>query len=117
LVAVGIDIIEVERIRVVVARWGRRFLERVYTAGELELYATRPASLAARFAAKEAVMKALGASGLGWREIEVLSGPQGKPVLHLHGRALSRANEMGVSLEVSLSHCRQYAIASVVGQG
>jgi holo-[acyl-carrier protein] synthase len=117
LAAVGIDIIEVERIRVAIARWGRRFLERVYTAGELELYATRPTSLAARFAAKEAVMKALGARGLGWREIEVLSGPQGEPVLYLYGRALNQAKEMDITLTVSLSHCRQYAIASVVGQG
>ncbi|MDP7469555.1 MAG: holo-ACP synthase [Dehalococcoidia bacterium] len=117
MVAVGIDIIEVERIRAAVIRWGRRFLKRVYTVGELELCASHPTSLAARFAAKEAVMKALGARGLGWQEIEVLPGPQGEPVLHLHGRALSRAAEMGITLAVSLSHCRQYAIASVVCQG
>jgi holo-[acyl-carrier protein] synthase len=114
---VGIDIIEVERIRRAVARWGRRFLERVYTAGELELCAARPTSLAARFAAKEAVMKALGGHELGWREIEVLSGPQGEPVLYLHGRADRRAQELGTRLSVSLSHCREYAIAAAVGQG
>ncbi|MEE9203116.1 MAG: holo-ACP synthase [Dehalococcoidia bacterium] len=116
MASVGIDIIEVERIRMAVTRWGNRFLERVYTAGELELCAARPASLAARFAAKEAVMKALGAHELGWREIEVLRGPQGEPVLHLHGRARRRAQELGTSLAVSLSHCREYAIASVVDQ-
>ena len=114
--SVGIDIIEIDRIRRAVDRWGWRFLERVYTLEEIELFATRPASLAARFAAKEAVMKALGGK-MGWREIEVLRGPRGEPVLRLYGRALRRAQEKGARLTVSLSHSREYAIASVVGQG
>lgn len=114
--SVGIDIIEIERIRRAVDRWGWRFLERVYTLEEIELFAAFPASLAARFAAKEAVMKALGGR-MGWREIEVLRGPRGEPVLRLHGRALRRAQELGTRLTVSLSHSREYAIASVVGQG
>ena len=112
--SVGVDIIEVERIEGAVRRWGERFLGRVFTPAELELCRERPASLAARFAAKEAVMKALGGAQR-WREIEVLSGRRGQPRLRLWGRARARAKRLGLELAVSLSHCREYAIASVVG--
>lgn len=112
---VGTDIIEIERIQRALARWGNRFLYRVYTDRERELYADRPASLAARFAAKEAVMKALGARGLGWREIEVLSDAEGKPTVHLYGRAKEKAHALGAQFSLSLSHCRKYALAAVVG--
>ena len=111
----GRDIIEVDRIQQAMARWGQRFLERVFTTRELELCVGRPASLAARFAAKEAVMKALGPQGLRWQEIEVLANPQDKPVLHLHGRAQHRTQEQGSHLDLSLSHSREYAIAFVMG--
>jgi len=113
--SVGVDIIEVGRIERAVSRWGERFLVRVFTPAELELCRRKPASLAARFAAKEAVMKALGGAQR-WQEIEVLRYASGKPRLRLTGRARARARRLGVELAVSLSHCREYAVASVVGR-
>jgi len=112
----GIDIIEIARIKKAIARWGEAFLHRVYTEAEIKLYSNKPPSLAARFACKEAVMKLLGTGrrGVHWREIETLSHPGGKPLVNLYGRAQSRANEMGLKeIAVSLSHSKEYAIASV----
>lgn len=114
----GIDIIEIARIKKAVARWGESFLRRVYTDSELKLYREKPASLAARFACKEAVMKLLGTGrrGIHWREIETLSHPSGKPLLNLYGNAQSKAGELGIKeIAVSLSHSKEYAIASVSG--
>jgi len=114
----GIDIIEIARIKKAVARWGEPFLRRVYTDSELKLYREKPASLAARFACKEAVMKLLGTGrrGIHWREIETLSHPSGKPLLNLYGNAQSKAGELGIKeIAVSLSHSKEYAIASVSG--
>ena len=114
----GIDIIEIARIKKAVARWGESFLHRVYTNSELKLYREKPASLAARFACKEAVMKLLGTGrrGIHWREIETLSHPSGKPLLNLYGNAQSKASELGIKeIAVSLSHSKEYAIASVSG--
>lgn len=115
--AVGVDIIEIERVRRVLARYDRRFLTRVYTAEEAAFCRGRVAELAARFAAKEAVMKALGtgARGVAWREIEVLPDGRGKPLVYLYGGALRRAQELGLAaLDVSLSHSKEYALAMVV---
>ena len=125
----GIDLIEIERIARAVERWGDRFLDRVFTPAELAIYRARPASLAARWAAKEAVAKllAVGIRGLGgagrpdgalaWTEIEVLSDPQGRPALALHGRAAERARALGLGLiALSLSHTREHAIACAVAQ-
>ena len=115
---VGVDIIEIERIERVTQRWGERFLQRVYTEAELDICRNRAPALAVRFAAKEAVMKALGTGtkGVGWREIEVLSNRDGKPLVYLHGRAQKKAAELGLGeLAISLSHSREYAVASVVG--
>ena len=114
----GIDIIEIARINKAIARWGETFLHRVYTDAELRLYRKSLSSLAARFACKEAVMKLLGTgkNGINWLEIETLSHPNGKPLLNLYGRAQSEANKLGVKeIAVSLSHSKEYAIASVVG--
>lgn len=114
---VGIDIIEIARIKKAVMRWGEAFLHRVYTDSELKLYREKPSSLAARFACKEAVMKLLGTGrrGVHWREIETLSHPNGKPILHLYGKAQSQANKLGIKeIAVSLSHSKEYAIASVI---
>ena len=116
---IGIDIIEIARIKKAIARWGESFLHRVYTEPELKLYHEKPLSLAARFAGKEAVMKALGtgAKGVSWREIEILSDPAGKPLVHLYGRAQNRANGLGLNnLAISLSHSKEYAIACVTGE-
>jgi holo-[acyl-carrier protein] synthase len=115
---VGVDIIEIDRIRRATARWGERFLKRVYTEAERDDCQDRAPGLAVRFAAKEAVMKALGTGikGVGWREIEVLSNPDGKPLVYLHGGAQRKARGLGLGeLAVSLSHSQDYAVASVVG--
>ncbi len=116
---IGIDIIEIARIKKAIARWGEGFLQRVYTEPELKLYYKKPSSLAARFAGKEAVIKALGtkAKGIGWKEIEILSDPSGQPVVNLYGKAQNQANGLGLdNLAISLSHSRGYAIACVVGE-
>jgi holo-[acyl-carrier protein] synthase len=117
MLGVGVDIIETARINRAVGRWGERFLRRIFTERELELYRNKPASLAARFAGKEAVIKVLGArTGGSWREIEILSGPGGKPFVHLYGKVKNRARKLGTDdIAISLSHCREYAIAFAVG--
>jgi len=117
--AVGVDIIEIDRVAQAVKRWGQRFLERIYTPDETAYCQGRAERLAARFAAKEAVMKALGTGthGVAWREVEVVRLRSGAPTIVLHGRALQRAQALGIhSLAVSLSHSRSYAVASVVGR-
>jgi holo-[acyl-carrier protein] synthase len=115
-IAAGVDLIEIPRIQLAINRFGKRFLDRVYTCQELEETCSRTASLAVRFAAKEAVSKALG-TGIGsisWQEIEVLQGAQGQPVLHLHGAAAERAALLGLKeWAISLSHTQEQAIAVV----
>jgi holo-[acyl-carrier protein] synthase len=116
---VGVDIVEIERVAGVVARWGGRFLERVYTAAELTYCRGRTPELAARFAGKEAIAKALGTGirGLSWREMEILADPLGKPIVRLHGRAGQRALAIGLSqFAISLSHSRDFAVAMVVAR-
>jgi holo-[acyl-carrier protein] synthase len=118
--ATGVDLIEIERVEEAVQIYGKRFLERIFTLEELAEAKNRASSLAARFAAKEAVAKALGTGigAVGWQEIEVLREPSGKPVLHLHGMAYQLASEMNLNnWTISLSHTRNYAIASAVGFG
>ena len=113
----GIDIIEIPRIKKALARWGDAFLNRIYTEAEIQRYRNKPASLAARFACKEAVMKLLGTGrrGVSWRDIETLSHPGGRPVVNLYGRARDKAGSLGVrEISVSLSHSKEYAIASVI---
>ena len=115
---VGVDIVEIERIQRVVDRWGQRFLCRIYTEAELDFCRNRVPELAARFAGKEAVMKALGTGrrGVSWRDIEILPNRHNAPIVFLHGRARSKARRLGIKeLGISLSHSRDYAIASVVG--
>jgi len=116
---IGIDIIEIVRIQRAIDRWGENFLHRVYTEPELRLYHKKPLSLAARFAGKEAVVKALGTrtKGISWREIEILANPSGKPLVHLYGKAQEQADALGLDkLAISLSHSKEYAIAFVVGE-
>ncbi len=118
-VHIGIDIIEIARIKKAIARWGEGFLHRVYTEPELKLSRQKPSSLAARFAGKEAVIKAVGTQtkGIGWREIEILADPTGKPLVHLYGKAQNQADSLGLGkLAISLSHSKDYAIAFVVGE-
>jgi len=113
----GIDMIEISRIEKAVARWGQRFLQRIYTDLEINRYQHKIPSLAARFAGKEAVVKALGTKGEGicWQEIEILSDTSGKPLVNLYGQAWAHFRRLGLpKLSISLSHSRDYAIASVV---
>lgn len=113
----GIDAIEIERIERAVERWGERFLRRVYTETEVAHCRGRMQSLAGRFAAKEAASKALGVGirGLSWREIEIVRGPHGKPLVRLHGKAAGIAAAQGLtSFEVSITHSRTDALAVVI---
>jgi holo-[acyl-carrier protein] synthase len=114
---VGVDIIEISRIDEALQRFGPRFLHRIFTQAEIILCKDHPNVLAVRFAGKEAVMKALGTGvrGVGWREIEILAKPSGEPVVTLYGKAKARAGLLGLNdFAISLSHSREYAVASVV---
>ncbi len=116
---IGVDIIEIDRIEKAIARWGDRFLKRIYTDAELELCHKKPPALAARFASKEAVMKLLGTGikGVCWKDIETLSHPSGKPLVNLYGGAQAEAERLGLKgIAISLSHSREYAIAMVTGE-
>ncbi|MGD2165462.1 MAG: holo-ACP synthase [Anaerolineae bacterium] len=124
MLASGVDLIEIARVERLVERYGDRFLHRVFTQLEIAYSRRRPAELAARFAAKEAVSKALGVgmrmmapAGILWREAEIVGDHRGKPLIRLHGRAAERATELGLSdWSVSLSHTDRLAIAFVVAQ-
>ncbi|RIK43871.1 MAG: holo-[acyl-carrier-protein] synthase [Chloroflexi bacterium] len=122
-VRTGVDLIEIARIRTAVERYGAHFLERVFTAAERAACNGRTESLAARFAGKEAVAKALGTGiwrhGITWTDIEIVRvAESGEPALHLHGAAAVRAAGLGLGQwSISLSHDRERAIAVVVGQG
>jgi len=113
----GVDLVDIQRLTDLNPAIRERFLRRVYTPRELSAYQDSPASLAGRFAAKEAVAKALGV-GIGtirWQDIEILSGPDGEPVLQLHGAAHTLADQMGLDVwSISISHTHTQAIAMVV---
>ncbi len=111
----GVDIVEIDRVAALAARFGERFQRRVFTPAEWAECASRPASLAARFAAKEAVIKALGCREIALHEVEVVRQEGDRPRIRLHGRAAARARDLAVEeLALSLSHSRRYAVASVV---
>ena len=116
----GVDLVEINRIQGTVDRYGDRFLKRVYTQQELAEVGSNYASLAARFAAKEAVSKALG-TGIGtiaWQEIEIRRGAARQPILHLSGTAQELADTLGLKeWSLSLSHSAFLAIAFVVAWG
>ena len=119
MTTVGVDLIELDRIDSTVHRWGSRFLTRIYTEGELAFSKGRIPQLAGRFAAKEAVMKALGTGtrGVSWREIEVVRTRGQAPQIQLQGRAANRALHLGITnFLISISHSRDYAIAMVIGE-
>lgn len=118
---IGVDLIEVERVRKAKLRWGDRFLKRIYTDAELDYClhgALADQRLAARFAAKEAFLKALGTGlslGARWREIEVGSDNQGAPALRLAGTAAALMSAKGdIKTHLSISHTRAKAVAFVV---
>jgi len=121
IVGSGIDIAEVPRIAEVIQRHGQRFLHRVFTEGEIaycDSKANRIERYAARFAAKEAGMKALGTGwnhGVRWRDVEVCRQPGGRPTLAFHGRAAEFAAKLGTrNVALSLSHTAEQAIAQVI---
>src|ERR1700729_3575014 len=123
VIGMGTDLIETRRVQESIDRFGERFLERIFTAGEIA-YCTRKKnaaeSFAARFAAKEAGAKALGTGisrGVSWREFEVRREPSGGPTLHVTGRAREMADTIGVKrMQLSLTHSRDLAMAVVVAE-
>jgi holo-[acyl-carrier protein] synthase len=119
-ISTGVDIVKVERIREAVERHGHRFVGRVFTDREIDEVGGNMPSLAARFAAKEAVTKAL-STGIGpvtWHEIEVLRGPAGEPLLKLHGEASRLAESLGLhAWSLTISHTDTDAVAFVVAIG
>lgn len=115
--SVGVDLVDIARVQGVLERYGERFLRHIFTDQERAYCRERPRELAVRFAAKEAVSKALGTGirGIRWREIEVIGDHLGKPMIVLHGKAAQRAADIGLSeFAVSLSHERALGIAFVV---
>lgn len=121
IVGTGIDIAEVPRIEASIARFGDRFLQRIFTEGEIrycDAKANRAERYAARFAAKEAAMKALGTGwnyGVRWRDIEVSRKPGGRPTLLFHGKAAEFAAKLkATNIALSLTHTAEEAIAQVI---
>lgn len=123
-IAHGIDLVEIDRIAGMLTEHPQRFVERCFTAGEQRAAdgGTRRAEyFAGRFAAKEAILKALGtglSGGVSWTDLEVARDPGGAPVIHLFGAAAARAAELGITRWlVSISHTRGSAVASVIALG
>jgi holo-[acyl-carrier protein] synthase len=121
IVGTGVDVTEVARIKAAVERFGDRFLKRVFTPAEVRycLAKANPAErLAARFAAKEAGMKAIGTglrNGVTWQDVEVLRRPGGRPMLRFSGKAAEIAAQLGCErAHLSLSHTAEQAIAFVI---
>lgn len=122
MLTAGVDVLHIERVERALREHGDRFAARVFTPAEREYCAGRAASFAVRFAAKEAVGKALGVGmrilhrdGIGWHEAEIIGDDNGKPVVRLHGGAARRAAQLGLTQwSVSLTHERDVAIAFVV---
>jgi len=121
IVGTGIDIAEVPRIAASIERFGNRFLHRIFTEGEIrycESKANRVERYAARFAAKEAAMKAIGTGwnhGVAWRDVEVCREPGGRPTLTFHRKAAEFAAKLGARrVSLSLTHTAEHAIAQVI---
>jgi holo-[acyl-carrier protein] synthase len=121
IIGIGIDLVEIARIKAMYERHHERFVKRILTPAEQE-YVLRHADpserLAGRWAAKEAALKALGtglAAGIRWRDVEILPDARGKPELTLHGEAVTRARALGVSIcHVTITHCQSIAMAQVI---
>ena len=121
IIGTGVDLAEVPRIRAAIERFGSKFIERIYTASEIayvERKANRFERYAARFAAKEAGMKAIGTGwkrGVLWRDFEVANLPSGKPTLRLYGVAADVAKQLGArQISLSLTHTAELAMAHVI---
>jgi holo-[acyl-carrier protein] synthase len=116
----GVDLVEIERFREVLDKYGAKFNNRIFTPREIEEVHENVASLAARFAAKEAASKALGTGigFIGWQDIEVSHNNSRQPILFLHGKAAQKGDELGITQwSISLSHTAMHAIAMVIGIG
>jgi holo-[acyl-carrier protein] synthase len=118
LIGIGTDIIECERIDRMIQRHGSHFVDRVFTTQEIQYCTDRKSSdqhFAGRWAAKEAVLKALGTgwvSGIAWTDVEIVNQSSGKPQIKLHGGAKKIANEKKITeIQISISHCKSHAIA------
>ncbi len=121
IVGTGVDIVEVPRVAAAIERFGRRFLERIFTPDEIRYCDpkhNRVERFAARFAAKEAGLKAIGTgwrNGVAWKEVEVRREPAGRPTLVFSGRAAEFAERLGMKrASLSLSHTAEHAIAQVI---
>ena len=124
IVGLGTDIVEIVRIGEMIDRHGEAFLNRIYTPEEIRYCQKRKhcnEAFAGRWAAKEAVMKALGTGfirGIGWQDIEILSEKSGKPYVNIRGGAGEFAKKIGVDrVLITISHCRAYATATAIGVG
>ncbi len=124
IIATGTEIVETVRIAKMIETHGEQFLERVYTADEIEYCvqtADAPGHFATRWAAKEAVLKAMGtgwAFGIKWTEVEVFNQPGGKPIMNITGKAKEICEERGIAdILISISHCKAYAVAYAVAIG
>ncbi len=117
---VGVDIVEISRIKKVVESRGDKILERLFTERELETMSRKYQTIAGRFAAKEAIVKALGV-GIGlisWKDIEIIKDKLGKPRVYLTGSALRRRKTMGIfKIHISISHSKTQAVAYAVAEG
>jgi holo-[acyl-carrier protein] synthase len=121
IVGTGIDITEVERIAAAIQRFGRRFLERIFTPDEIrycDSKANKAERYAGRFAAKEAAMKALGTGwsrGVTWRDVEVCRVPGGRPTLAFHNKAAEFLRQLGATrAQLSITHTGRIAMAQVI---
>ncbi|MFW6006754.1 MAG: holo-ACP synthase [Halanaerobiales bacterium] len=122
ITGIGLDIVEVKRIKNIINRWGDNFLNKVYTLSEIKYsqqYKNSYVHFAGRFAAKEAFSKMLG-SGMNlisWKEIEVINDKKGKPDLNISGKAEKIITEKNIkNIHISISHEKEYAVAEVIGE-
>jgi holo-[acyl-carrier protein] synthase len=124
IIGIGTDITECLRIAQMIDRHGEQFIHRVYTPHEIQYCQSRKQAtqhFAGRWAAKEAVLKAIGTGwrrGIAWRDVEICNEPGGQPVVALHAGALEVAERLGISdMLISISHCRSHATAYALAQG
>jgi holo-[acyl-carrier protein] synthase len=124
IVGIGTDIVECLRIAQMIERHGELFITRVYTDAEIAYCSSRKAAnqhYAGRWAAKEAVLKALGTGwrrGISWRDVEIRTNRQGRPQVALHGGARDAGEKSGIRhVHVSISHCRSHAVAYAIAEG
>ena len=112
IIGTGVDITEVRRMKQAIEKWGEVFLSRIFTAQELDNAKTRGSlyqHLAGRFAAKEAIFKAMGEKNLGWKDVEIMNDEEGKPYCAILNHKLKKVN-----VHISISHIKNYAVANAI---